>query len=659
MPAIAFLVVSFLGGFEITKRMKVNIWGRIAAGIGIGYLISGWIAYIVSYFSKVVLGLTHPKVYGNIASIVVMLLIAFLLIAKDKTKTSFNTTKKESAFFIILFAFILWTMFYVFHVTTENGKELIKSGVTIFSDFAPHTAMIRSFSLHDNFPTQYPHYGGVDVKYHFMFQFLAGNLEYLGLRIDWAFNWISATSLWGFLVLLYFIAKKVTGYAAAGVITIFMFFCRSSFAALDKIVNALADGSWSEFFSNSQFIGYTNHEDWGLWNYNVFLNQRHLGFGLLIAAIAIMYFIDRLEWLDDIEVNGEGRLARLKSGCVMVGKHIAASKDAWTISSGWKTAAVVGLMLGALSFWNGAVVVATLLILFGFAVWSDHKLDYAVTAVITLILTFIQTNFFMDKSVGQSIGVTYQFGFLADELTMPGVITYLIKLAGIYFIGVVVLMLVLRPSFKAMIFSFILPVIFAFTVSMTPDIAVNHKYVIIATIFLNIFFAYVIVRLWKNWRGVLTKCIAVILIVLLTVTGAYDLLTIYNSDKNAVGIDLDSKLTEWLKDNVKETDLVLTGEDSMSETTFAGIMLYNGWPYYAWSAGYDTNYRAAQAVKIYTTDSKEELKALTAQEHITYILYEEGTEIEGQQCEESMIREVYPEVYRSEDGRIRIYGTEQ
>ena len=179
MPAIAFLVVSFLRGGEITKRMKVNIWGRIAAGIGIGYLISGWIVYIVSYFSKVVLGLTHPKVYGNIASIAIMLLIAFLLIAKDKTKTSLNTTKKESAFFIVLFVFILWTMFYVFHVTTENGKELIKSGVTIFSDFAPHTAMIRSFSLHDNFPTQYPHYGGADVKYHFMFQFLAGNLEYL------------------------------------------------------------------------------------------------------------------------------------------------------------------------------------------------------------------------------------------------------------------------------------------------------------------------------------------------------------------------------------------------------------------------------------------------------------------------------------------------
>lgn len=39
MPAIAFLVVSFLCGFEITKRMKVNICGQIAAGIGSGYLM--------------------------------------------------------------------------------------------------------------------------------------------------------------------------------------------------------------------------------------------------------------------------------------------------------------------------------------------------------------------------------------------------------------------------------------------------------------------------------------------------------------------------------------------------------------------------------------------------------------------------------------------
>ena len=153
--------------------------------------------------------------------------------------TNSHRAVKECLFFGTLFAFILWTMFYVFHM----DDNVLSSGVTIYSDFSPHTAMIRSFSFHDNFPTQYPHYGGADVKYHFMFQFLTGNLEYLGMRIDCAFNWLSATSLWGFLVLLYYFAEQVTGYAATGVITIIMFFCRSSFAGLEKLVQTIASGN--------------------------------------------------------------------------------------------------------------------------------------------------------------------------------------------------------------------------------------------------------------------------------------------------------------------------------------------------------------------------------------------------------------------------------
>ena len=35
----------------------------------------------------------------------------------------------------------------------------------MYGDYAPHTAMMRSFSRGNNFPTQYPHYGGQDVKY--------------------------------------------------------------------------------------------------------------------------------------------------------------------------------------------------------------------------------------------------------------------------------------------------------------------------------------------------------------------------------------------------------------------------------------------------------------------------------------------------------------
>ena len=70
-------------------------------------------------------------------------------------------------------------------------------------------------------------------------------------------------------------------------------------------------------------------------------------------------------------------------------------------------------------------------------------------------------------------------------------------------------------------------------------------------------------------------------------------------------------------------------------------MLYCGWPYYAWSAGYDTNYRAAQAVTIYTTSDSETLKKTVQQEKITYILFEEGSEFEQQECREETIAAAY------------------
>ena len=45
------------------------------------------------------------------------------------------------------------------------------------------------------------------------------------------------------------------------------------------------------------------------------------------------------------------------------------------------------------------------------------------------------------------------------------------------------------------------------------------------------------------------------------------------------------------------------------------------------------------------------------QEKITYILFEDGMSFESQECREDIIRETYPLVYTSEDGRIRIYET--
>ena len=69
---------------------------------------------------------------------------------------------------------------------------------------------------------------------------------------------------------------------------------------------------------------------------------------------------------------------------------------------------------------------------------------------------------------------------------------------------------------------------------------------------------------------------------------------------------MNSDLTDWLEEHLTHEDLILTPEYSINEVTMSGVMMYMGWPYYAWSAGYDTYYRAAQAKTIYSTINKEE-----------------------------------------------------
>ena len=110
-------------------------------------------------------------------------------------------------------------------------------------------------------------------------------------------------------------------------------------------------------------IGYTPNENWGLWNFNVYLNQRHLAFGLLIVALVLWMFLD---WIE------AGCAHREKGWHWLIGRVF--SREAWK-SRNLENALFAGMLLGMTSFWNGAAVIGGLLILFGFAAFSDGKLD--------------------------------------------------------------------------------------------------------------------------------------------------------------------------------------------------------------------------------------------------------------------------------------------
>ncbi|MDO4519728.1 MAG: hypothetical protein Q4B47_05470 [Eubacteriales bacterium] len=662
MLGFIYILISTYAGFILTQNMcrsdagkqsgyvePINlIWIQIPAAFGVGTLLVTWVLYITAWIFSCCFHQEHPLYAANglVLSVLLSVCIVHIIFTYRRyhkkecinlRKLFINGDKREILLFAVLFIFSLCMFFYVFFV--KDG--LLYSGFTVFSDYAPHTAMIRSFSRGNNFPTQYPHFGGEDVKYHFMYQFLVGNLEFLGMRIDLAYNIVSACSLTGFLILLFCLVKRMTGGFLAGVFAMILFFFRSGTAFFQYVAEHIKAGDlWETLNQNSAFIGYTTNENWGFWNFNVYLNQRHLAFGLLIGTFVIWKFLDYMEagcYPDDSE-----KVRMQKLFC---------TREGWMIRKP-ESALLLGLVLGLTSFWNGAVVIGSLLILAGIAVFSIGKLDFALMAAVSILFSILQSKLFI---TGSAVSPSVYFGFLADVKTVPGVLVYLFKITGFFFLGLVLAAFQMKRKQRALALGFSMPLFFAFFFSLTPDIAVNHKYIMIAYAFMTIFWAGILEKLFK--KKLIGKLAAVLLTICLTATGIYDFVIIIrnNGEYRSLTVELKNDVTDWLCENLSKNDLILTPEYSMNSVTMSGTMLYCGWPYYAWSAGYDTYYRADIGRRIYGGTDREEIKNLVEQEAITYILFEEDVTFEDVECHEETIADLYPLAYTSESGRMRIY----
>ena len=615
--------------------------------------------------------------------------------------------KKEAIFYLIVLAFVWFSFHYVLHMNGNN----IQMGFTVFSDYAPNVALIRSFSWFANYPTEYPFYAGEDIKYHFMFMFFTGNMEFLGLPLTFAYNLTSTLSLFSFFIMLSQLALRITGRFASAVLTAIFFTFRSGMAVFLFISEHLKAGDLVQaFLTNENFIGYTTNENWGLWNYNVYLNQRHLGFGMIIATAVIWYFYGYLEEAcEGKKADGAYTMTAAFTSWV---KTFFLTKEAW-IPKAPDLALVTGIILGLTSFWNGACVIGSLLILAGFAIFSKNKLDYLILAVVSVLIAELQTKAFI---YGSAVSPTFFWGFISEDKSFLGVIGYIAEVAGVTILGSVFALFIADRKQRALITSFLLPVVFSFTVSLTPDVTVNHKYIMMAMAYLSIIWADIVVSLFTDKRGhapakgdvsgkkelapedsgipagkghasedggmpaekkqaseesglhaekehssgyanVPGKVLAVVVALLLTATGLYDYTIIIrdNDDKHCITVDTTSDLTAYAKENFTNADLILSGPDSVSELTVSGCRLYCGWPYYAWSAGYDTDARFDLAKQMYTSMSAEDLLETVKAEGITYILYENNMYYDDVPANEEPIQEICDLVFASENGLYRLY----
>lgn len=651
-----------------------SLFVRIPAYVLFGLIPLTFFTYFSAYLFKVKGGNQNPLLPANILSLSVFFLLAlFLVLWKRKRKMPLTKDHKlVTAEWVLLFFVLFLTsllMFRTFFVS--DGKMYV--GLSVFSDFAPHLGMIRSFSFGNNFPTSYSHFAGEDIRYHFMFQFLVGNLEYLGMRIDFAFNLPSIFGLAATCMLLYALAVRLTAKRAVGVLTTIFFLFRSS-PSFFKYLAELPKGQvLKSLAEQNSFISYTPHEDWGLWNLNVYCNQRHFAFAIAVLLLTLHFFLPylyemagKLQTLRLSFVCGKGKgtgvLTRFGEYC----KTLFFTKEAFAVQHPVQ-AVVFGLLLGMLAFFNGSVLTAACVILFFMAAFSNRRLDYLITAGLALILSLLEAKFFVQ---GSAVSPKYQFGFIAEQKTLFGVTDYICALCGVLVFCVLLYLFIGKGVKRYLILPFLTPAIMAFTLSLTVDVTVNHKFVMLSTMLLSVYPAILVTSLFER-EGALkagTLCgrrvVACLLVFFLTITGLFETkIVLQRNQKNSGFIfEMRDPLIQFVHDNMNSDDIILSSYYHIHRVVLGGGMLYYGWPYYAWSAGYDTAYREREVAKMYQAGTVEELKQLISEHHIRFIIVDkDAKENEGYYVREDIIKAAYQPVYSEGEGEwlFTIYDTKK
>lgn len=715
MGSILFLVIGIAFGYAVCETLFPNFkkigetafdgreiqlssyFLRVPAWVMAGILPLTWMTYLTAYALKVYGGKEYPLFAANVISMsvfaVATAVLLFFRYKKNKAETGsleeLNKIKiSEWCFLAAIIIFVAQLMVLTF--TVKEGKMYV--GLSVFSDFAPHLGMIRSFSYGNNFPTSYAHFAGEDIKYHFMFQFMVGNLEFLGLRLDHAFNLPSIFGLVASCVLLYALAVRLTGKRLVGYLTTLFFVFRSS----PSFFRFLADIPKGELVKTLKeqigFIEYTPYEGWGLWNLNVYCNQRHLAFAIVVLLLALHFFLpymyDMAEKLakkrqelnekESGEKNLEAWLSGIGTRFLEYGKTLFFTKTAFSVKHPVR-ALFLGLLLGALAFFNGSVLITCCAMLFFMAAVSDYRIDYLISALTALVLSMLESKLFIE---GSAVSMQYFFGFIAKNKTLPGVVDYMWQLWGILLLFLGAYLLLGRGVKRYLVFVFSVPLIIAFTVflisgiEVCPDlmylveyyVTVNHKFVMLAEMLLSLFPAIIIAALFEKGANVakdsviMRRITAVILIVLMTITGFFEYVIVQrrNVEANNLVYHTADQLTLWLKENADSDDIILSAPYALHRVVLGGGMLYYGHSYYAQSAGYDTDVREKKVKEMFGASSVPTLQALIAENNIRYIIVDNDARSSNAfRVREDIISAAYQAVYTEGEGdwQLTIYDT--
>src|SRR5882724_11525003 len=312
LALIYFALAACVGDFLCRRFYQFeSVAHRCAAAILVGLLVSSWFTYLagLAFFWT-----SRPLLWANLLFFVAE--VALLSWPKWKGRILKGAPgeaylKRSNLYlprprgssiadWLLIAGYVVlvsWMMFASFN--TKAGKLQIANPE--YSDFGPNTALMQSFAVGHNFPTEYPHFSGDRIRYHFLFYFQAGNLEFLGLNPVWSLNLLSIVTLVAMLVLAMTLGEVVFNSRAVGRLGSFLFFL---FGSLSYVPYLQKQGSVrTAIQAISHLRDYLptifpyRGEQWGTWSQVTYLNQRHFASAIGIFLLVLVFLVIRYRML--------------------------------------------------------------------------------------------------------------------------------------------------------------------------------------------------------------------------------------------------------------------------------------------------------------------------------------------------------------------------
>ena len=597
MLALIYLAVAICFGDRICRRFYsfVSVPHRWAAALIVGPLLAGWLTYLTAQAAA---HTSLPLFWGNLCFFAVAIAVfswprwrhRIIKSAPRETGPLPNVPRAPGSDRIdwlviaLFFAVASWMMFAT--LNSSGGKLQISNNE--YSDFGPNTAIIQSFGVGHNFPTEYPHFSGERIRYHFLFYFLAGNLEFLGFDPAWSLNLLSILSLGAMLVLVMVLGEVLFHSRTVGRwgAVLFFFFGSLSYIPFFSKQHSL-QAAIHNILAQRDFLPSIfpyRGELWGVWSQVTYANQRH--FAMAIALFLLVLIFLALRYRAAFEER-----AVLGSATDATGAEL---RDSAKISAdAWAGFIFSGILLGLLPMWNSAVFIAAGAVLALLLVLCPLRPQMLALAIGAAVVAVPQILYLSTGAGRHPMPTLFHWGYTIDNPTAWNVAAYLGFTFGVKWLLLVVALIFATSLQRRFFIAISSLVAIAFLFQLTTEVLANQKFLHTWAIIANLSVAYGFSRIWRLPVGgtALPGKITAIILFLLTIPGGIiDLFPLHNGYWSEVAFRNDP-LIEWLKKETKPRDIFLTDRFVNHPILMAGRRVFYGWPYYGWSAGYDATER--------------------------------------------------------------------